>query len=1800
MLKMKEKKQVKFSYYLFLVFAVVFFNSCAWWEKQKEGSSTDLFSEGLGSQAPFIVSQVEKSPNKDAISITHGTDGLAKTFTLNLKTCLRDYIRQDNPIQNISFIIEYYKSSADRKNNKLSKETAVSDTQGCIQWQEEYDYKYTVKPLWIGLERTIKKEKGAYTGSETIPMAINPWLSERDRKSGLPYILDIRPEYSRGDRILRETQNYEKDGLNYLSETKEEEKPLLWVPDLDFQIHEINPAKNESKNNTGFNQSEQKIRNLLNRYQTVCHGRDSTNCYRRQMEMNLYIPLKLRTLDRSGLRADELLGGVYDIETQLVITPKGTESNYRLHESKCEKKNIEINQTNKTLTSSCILNFTYFNQNALYKLVIRINPSSKELPFKKFEGVYTINLEFQDKKQNPKIDTGYEENYETVLTTSKDLEIIESMNIPNASLSTVSESFIKPKTEANEKKAEVYVDQKGPIKGLSFYRLHLDGYGEYKLSHVESGGSECSQRENVVERTVVFVGKLCLKDVLSSQQLNNTPFRVFLEKPKEGTIKEIFFLENEKEELFKTNGQSCISVPIPIKHRIYDRQKYFQVDMHVLSEELNLYGKIRLALSPWQRAFQAFQDAQNLPEKDIRFETIGIPKPQLIINQFRSINLFPSYGLDKLLNIHLFHRFYLLFQPFIRRPDNLSLGLDFRSRELLRDGHYLVRVLVLRNPQETGAPGNWSRAQSSASLNKMREKKETDEYISLKGAQYITHTDSVVKAKANFINFYMPLFLSTKQFYYIASRNFIVIEVHPADPEGFIYKNKVSGTDDECIVDAQKTTWKPYRHHELENAPYVGAFNIQQWVNWNLLQPAKDIDTDAIIESSEIGRKYKHFNFSRSESKKDQPLSSPLITDCVDEVYGEDKAKAVQQIVDQDKKTGQRGILQLDFDESEKDVKENIKKCDEALKGDLSPGLESYKRSEGKYFSQDVLENFSKKNSLKLIDLSHEDSERFIKDMGQSFEKYRLYDPSRSSLNSLKAAQRIYYDGAAQSAYWHERMELLNYLPEEDKNLLNFRIDEMCLEKVRCPNDILKAYLKTLNMMSEQTLHSKQKLLIQSILDLVNKNQLLSSSDREAFNKISQELEDFESSWPAVKNYSLIVLNSYMNKLSFYEQNLFLENLMTFFSKKQKQQLYDEIKQQCFSWYEVFKSKEDYKKCYYNIVKVFYEKTSLNNISDIYQQAVIMNQRLFIDNILKGLNSSSDTKDGNILKSVMNTPSKKGLYQLISDGIKNSNKYTLAAASFTKSLCFFWFDHYLKKYLETDQMIGSYINFMSQFDYNQILDRGVFEGQELMSVYPAVMNFLTHYDNEKSAGCYEDYTQCVLADHCLKRSVNQSKNTFCSPLDLQDKTCPALLKEECQKDSSLSLCREENLLSSNSSCNTAVRDFCLTNVDHQLCNRYENRCAAEYAPCLKSNTSVFNIDRVLNYKENDINFEPLKTCLNNPYDFFEFENKMAVHELSQRKKKYLGGFLETLNVAANYSIGSYLNWTAQRGRSITASADAGISGGGISIKKLLNMFSLSTKMGVSQSISSNESNSGRRAIDNRAGESVYFTIGKAKFEVGVKKFQNCLVVRPRPNAFNLKPKEGTMESLDPAVWSESANEFKKILVSRPGLILCNPVEDRGNEDPKYIEESYYYVSQMVDSGNSEFLNLYDLANRPFVLVLRGRKEFVKLYHILKMTIDGDNGAIEENGGTEKPPENMFVEYPFPVEEAVGLSLTIREFNQTGFAPGIYHYPDDSDQHLDVWYANRDGKNNFIMEGLSEYNLFDVPSYTDKEVPIQER
>ena len=91
------------------------------------------------------------------------------------------------------------------------------------------------------------------------------------------------------------------------------------------------------------------------------------------------------------------------------------------------------------------------------------------------------------------------------------------------------------------------------------------------------------------------------------------------------------------------------------------------------------------------------------------------------------------------------------------------------------------------------------------------------------------------------------------------------------------------------------------------------------------------------------------------------------------------------------------------------------------------------------------------------------------------------------------------------------------------------------------------------------------------------------------------------------------------------------------------------------------------------------------------------------------------------------------------------------------------------------------------------------------------------------------------------------------------------------------------------------------------------------------------------------------------------------------------------------------------------------------------------------------------------------------------------------------------------IWPKSfhGKDFKKIALARPGLMLCNPLRNK-EDHPETIQESYYYIAQSnVRTDTTHLLNLYDIANRPFVIVLRGRKEFLKYSHMIRQVTEGN-------------------------------------------------------------------------------------------------
>ena len=516
-------------------------------------------------------------------------------------------------------------------------------------------------------------------------------------------------------------------------------------------------------------------------------------------------------------------------------------------------------------------------------------------------------------------------------------------------------------------------------------------------------------------------------------------------------------------------------------------------------------------------------------------------------------------------------------------------------------------------------------------------------------------------------------------------------------------------------------------------------------------------------------------------------------------------------------------------------------------------------------------------------------------------------------------------------------------------------------------------------------------------------------------------------------------------------------------------------------------------------------------------------------------------------------------------------------------------------------MISAYTNYIRKFDYYQILNsEELTDANDKAVLLDQIRGYVGFSENSNSDSednlkhCHNEYAECIVSDHCLVNPINEEKNAYCRAHKVQDESCKDILRQECDKNSSHSLCSEEI---KNQKCSERVSSFCLLNRDNPICYRFSNRCLVNYNSCIGSENvrEIFDINSVVNFDAiMDQNKEtPLSTCLKDPDKFFKFEKKMIVHKLSEETPKYKNGYIQTFSIAGNFSIGSQLSWASHtsynlsfKGTGATA-AEAGVnplnnlgqsrlrSGRNNSNGAINPGLKAGVGLGVdlSNSMGSDESDSRRRNNEARVGEAIYLTVARSTIEIEVEKFQKCLVIKPRPNAFFSYIKDGLSELYD-SQWKKEVEDqnFKKIFASRPGLMVCNPKEDN---NPENIIESYYYVSQLADKNRVELIDLYDLANRPYINILRGRREFVKFYSLLKDSVSQENGKVSGNNSTTSPPESLFVKYPHVVEKVVGLSLLIREFSSTGFYDGVYDYPEKSDEELDLEHLKQEEPSGFV-------------------------
>ena len=1819
------------------------------WNQQQPSPRPGNFNVTFTNKT-YIVDRLETSGRLDNV------EGFPHTFTLNFKTCVTDSRKQRTSVPDrTQFIIEY--ETAEVSNGSYKKVTRRTSTPaneyGCIFWSEIYPYKHIFKKRWIGLSRIIEGVDGSfYHGKEVVETAVNPWIFKTEEGDEFPPIIDMRPIYSAQHSHILEKYSYEKEGLKFLMEGALE-YPQLWVNEIDIQMR----FAKDHLDRAALNPEE-----LIKSYTTLCGFDENGNkvpfiegkslCYNRKLIMDLAIPLQIRTLGVKGKAEESSIdGGTYNIKAYLVAQPEGGEETqyYLLHREKyLEKKNVSKGrstegtyQSTDFLTVKFPVDILFGNQNATYKLVLEVK--NNEGLFKKFEGVYTLGEKVPiGSKDGIENDNWLIARYKALFgdkkfqTGDKTIHEISSMELVSL--------FNGPK--------ETQKEMIKRLEDLGFHTNQLEvivNDGEIRFANVKSS-KNCYESENVVERTIEYSVRAHFKDFFGKDP-KRTPFRVIVENPlaknPADRLKEIRKKTDDGEEGFYfTHSGASIQIYDELSHKNYNRQIYTERKIHFISKDGQFYGQARVGLNPWQGQFQFGKDLTTT--KKIRTKRDGVLFPRLVINQFRAINFFPFYLIDRLLNIHISHNYYFLFQVIIQRPDNIEHGRHPMGREFIRDGYHLARVLIMRSPVEMEK--TVKRLGWLDDYNKQRESilyNEDLEPSFAKGGEYISHVDTVINVRGNWVNIYIPSHFNHQQFIYLASRNQITIQVYPADPRGFVYKKAEVEKGKQCELDLEKTTWCPYFSckelgttslesddcHELEIVPHTAPIQTNEWHNWNVLRRAPHINTDKIIAQSELGLKRKHFSFHPKPGEKSPcALGKPLVVEnnettgrplvvspkrsplCSAKPYYHEEESG-DLLSNGRVASGRRIIPNNDindcFSENIKDVVKEV--LENGIKEDFMNGrtpLVDVVGEEGRNQKTvkndregeqevlpEILKKFADKNALKVVDLSRpEEAEKLVSDLNETGDFFQEHSKEISTLLAYQShsseekpqnvRNRGYLEGEDAEDHQNEMgvlssalMRLMDILSPEKLENLKTEIQVQCRPE-----------------------ETEEKIGIGWKIKTIA-GRLFSSEDEE--NRGTDEdlswKESVSNSWSSLTNFSV--------------QDFFLSKIESDFA-------------------------EYYNECSLGLIRnelaaVIGKHTVDSNGSveetdslDVVRDNVAQNSAALMYEP-----SSEENHADFLIKNaflIVSKTTQDQIQSIVNRGVTTSNYKEPAIGSFIHNLCSFWFDKYFSDYLTSEQMVSSYTNFIRKFDYNEIL-----ENRDLTySNFNAdqLFHFLGMNEENGPGKCVKDHSNCLLNARC------NIADSFSCQYRTKDKSCTLFLRDHCQssyhqnpfcKSLAMAFFNEE-------SCQKEIGSYCRQNSSQTVCHLYNDRCEINQQQCLGGLATWFeelktgDIFGTLMYSEvasetqQDVlpivthKQTPFKTCLANPFEFFRFERKMAVLELDTDSFEYLGGIPFNTSVSFSHSITSALRWSGSTSTSLNlgpslsldfkargaAAPDMESPAPNVGKRRKFGALdrldggakiSIDGKMGMSSSVS----NSGGEDLSVRVLEGTYLNVHQSIIKMDVKKFKKCLVIKPRPNAFfsHLKDNGLREKYSSETVWSESfhANDMKKVAVSRPGLLICNPVEEREPDNPETIVEHYYYLAQEL-SRNMEFMFLYDIRNRPFTMILRGQKEFFKYFSLLKELRVGRDSDGQLNNFEDKVHVNFFAKYSYPIEEMVGLNYTIRALNETGFQPGIYTYPDRDWLNTEFFR-----KSTSPLQGLIEYmekeNPFPVVSPSKKAVSV---
>ena len=636
----------------------------------------------ISSTSQFMIHEITGHSDIETIH-TNWQMPLSRTFTF--RACFVDTVTR-TPLALYLFEVlknEKKEETAQGENSKGKVKKVIfsgtTDSFGCLIWKETYPYLFTQSAAYLTFERTFQGAS-LYSKGETVSLAVNPWVKDRNIKEEEVRDLRFKP-------LGQSFQVFDLESQKHM-DSSNEQKGRLFIP----EIH---------------------IENL----RSFIHNRQQ------HLSMDLVLHPQLKTQNHlQQATYHPLRKGSFTIYAYLFSSSpyESTLKNPRLLALQKEKAALleggilRVNLKTKLL-QKCQ------NQEGLH-LFLKVIPQKGGGGLNDFNGFYA----FSQTKCSVEVPFQFKGSLQASVISEGEGSTSEEVPTPETTPTSKMSASEVPTSEVSAHDTRPAFSQK-PLP------LHEQLYQQaLQLIDKDKGNSKTHNKTNpqsyldffedefITAQTPIVKQKYPYCDTNIYRTVNLRPaLRIresFTGRPMAQQVFRIYQIDEDSQGgtsqkslgVFKSDRDGRLKWHFLLSHHYYERPKYlhkkFILEWNSTAPETpenpgeitKASQTVILGINPWSQqrwVIVADMANKNLETEKTALDDLKRLKNEIAINNIRKFNIGYDYKIDSYMNLIIVKKLLLTFSPFVKILSDITSGIEEPLRPL-RSGQYVVETAI--------------------------------------------------------------------------------------------------------------------------------------------------------------------------------------------------------------------------------------------------------------------------------------------------------------------------------------------------------------------------------------------------------------------------------------------------------------------------------------------------------------------------------------------------------------------------------------------------------------------------------------------------------------------------------------------------------------------------------------------------------------------------------------------------------------------------------------------------------------------------------------------------------------------------------------------------------------------------------------------------------------------------------------------------------------------------------------------------------------------------------------------------